>query len=319
MDRRRVYRRLRASLIGVAAAAVIAPAGAGAATTVGSTFDPSGSSCSANNLFLQSFSASDLYAAPSAGVLTSWSFQASNQVPPNVKLVVARATANPDEFFIVAHSAVETPVAATTNTYTDISIPVQAGDFLGMRTSSFGDCGNLAGGAGYVSRYSSADPAPNTTFGFPALATDDIRLDISATLEADLDGDGLGDETEDSDDDNDTVADEFDNCPILAASTASGCPAVSRSLTLSYSKSKRAFKGALGASEPSCVGNHRVTVWKRAGGADKKIGVDEVNAQGKYLVSKRGRPGRYYSGVNERVVPGVAACDSATSPKLRLR
>jgi hypothetical protein len=318
MDRRLVYRRLRASLIGVAAAAVIAPAGAGAATTVGSTFDPSGSNCSANNLLLQSFSPSNSYAAPSAGVLTSWSFQASNQVPPSLKLEVARATASLDEFFIVGQSAVKTPVASTMNTYTDISIPVQAGDFLGMRTSSFGDCGNLAGGAGYVSRYATADPAPNTNFAFSALATDDIRLDISATLEGDADGDGLGDDTEDIDDDNDAIDDDSDACPTLAGGPDSGCPAVTRSVTLSYSKSKEDFKGALATSEASCIANDRVTVWKRVTGDDKKIGADEVNAQGKYVVSKRGRPGRYYSTVDEQVVLDVAACGPATSPALRL-
>ena len=319
MERSLAYQCLRASLIGVAAAAVIAPAGAGAATTVGSTFDPSGSSCSTNFLVLQPSSPADLYVVPSAGVLTSWSFQASNQTPPNVKLVVARATANVDEFYIVAHSAIKSPVAGTTNTYTDISIPVLAGDFLGLRTSSFGDCGNLSGGAGYVSRYSSQDPAPDTTFGFPALATDDIRIDISASLEADFDGDGLGDETQDEDDDGDGVTDLSDGCPLLGAKTPSGCPPVTRSLTLTYSKAKKAFKGTVGSSEPACVGTGRVTVWKQAGGNDRKIGAGSVNAQGTYVVSKRRRPGRYYSTVGARVVPDVAACGAAASPKLRLR
>jgi hypothetical protein len=62
-----------------------------------------------------------------------------------------------------------------------------------------------------------------------------------------------------------------------------------------------------------------VTVWKKRSGDDAKIGEDEVNARGKYVVSKRRRPGRYYSTIDERVVPDVASCDSATSPTLRLR
>ena len=135
----------------------------------------------------------------------------------------------------------------------------------------------------------------------------------------DNDSDGCRDADEDTDDDNDTVADGSDGCRTLAASTASGCPAVTRALTLSYSKSKEAFKGVLAALEPSCVSDDLVTVWKRVRGNDEKIGADAVNARGKYVVSKRGRPGRYYSTVNERVVPDVAACGAATSPTLRLR
>ena len=129
------------------------------------------------------------------------------------------------------------------------------------------------------------------------------------------DGDSEGDAC-DSDDDNDTVVDGSDSCRTLAASTPSGCPAAARSLTLSYSKSKRAFKGVLAAPESSCIGNDLVTVWKRVGGDDVKIGTDEVNGQGKYVLPKRGRPGKYYATVNELAVP---ACGSATSPILRLR
>ena len=148
-------------------------------------------------------------------MLTSWSFQASSDAP-NVKLVAGRPTGDPDQFFTVGRSEVKTPAASTTSTYTDISIPVQAGDFLGLRVSSFGDCGDISGGAGYVSRYSAADPSPGTTLTIATLATDDVRLDISATLEPDGDGDGLGDETEDTDLDNDGVVNDSDNCATVA-------------------------------------------------------------------------------------------------------
>lgn len=213
MNRRPIPRRLCASLVAAAAAAAIVPAGAGAATTIGSTFNSGGGGCLPSDAsFLQTASPSSSYAVPSAGVLTSWSYQASGQTP-NVKLKVARATANPNDFLIVGESAVKTAVANSTNTYGDISIPVQAGDFLGLRVSANGDCGDIAGGPGFTSRFFNADPAPTTTVSVVPLATDDIRLDVSATLEADLDGDGLGDETEDADDDGDGVVDIVDGCP----------------------------------------------------------------------------------------------------------
>ena len=62
-----------------------------------------------------------------------------------------------------------------------------------------------------------------------------------------------------------------------------------------------------------------MTVWKQVSGDDAKVGEDEVNARGKYAVSKRGRPGKYYSTVEQRVVADVGACGSATSPTLQLR
>jgi hypothetical protein len=214
MNSRLAYRRLRASLIGVAAAAAIAPSGAGAATTVGSTFNP-GTCWDSDISLLQTASPpANSYAVPSDGVLTAWSYQAAGQTP-DVKLKVARATANADDFFIVGESAVKTAVASITNTYDEISIPVQAGDFLGLRIAANGACGDINPAAGYVSRYTGTDLVPDTTFGIPALAADDTRLDISASLEADADGDGLGDETEDADDDGDGVPDASDNCNVL--------------------------------------------------------------------------------------------------------
>ncbi len=145
------------------------------------------------------------------------------------------------------------------------------------------------------------------------------ELGWTSNATTDNDSDGCRDAGEDPDDDNDTVADGSDDCRTLPASTPSGCPDVTRSLTLSYSQSKQKFKGALAASEPSCISNDLVTVWKQVSGDDAKVGTDEVNARGRYAVSKRRRPGKYYSTVDERVVSDVAACGSATSPTLQLR
>jgi Ca2+-binding RTX toxin-like protein len=207
----------RSILLALLLLPVIAPAGAGAATTVGSTFDPGGTGCfGTDTTFLQTASPSNSYVVPSDGVLTSWSYRADESQTPGVKLKVARALSppDPDQFLIVGESAVKPTVAGMTNNFSDISIPVQAGDFLGLRIAANGACGDIAGGAGYTARYTNADPAPNSTVTFPGPATDDIKLDVSATLEADLDGDGLGDETEDADDDNDGAPDVSDNCPI---------------------------------------------------------------------------------------------------------
>ena len=73
------------------------------------------------------------------------------------------------------------------NTYTDISIPVQAGDLLGLHSNGTDRiCGSLE--AGYTANYFGTDPAPgdSVTTAF----TSGLRLDISATLEADCDAEG---------------------------------------------------------------------------------------------------------------------------------
>jgi hypothetical protein len=179
-----------------AAALLLLPAGAGAATTVGSTFTPVGFQCQDNNWALQTTSPSNAYVVPSAGVLTSWSHvAASTNQPSDLKLEVGRIT-SPDHFLIVGISAAKVPTAGTTNTYTDISIPVQAGDILGLHSNGINrNCGSLV--SGYMVNYFGTDPSfgdtVNTAF------TAGLQLDISATLEADCDVDGLGDETEDVD------------------------------------------------------------------------------------------------------------------------
>ncbi|HET8976015.1 MAG TPA: hypothetical protein VFN15_05260 [Solirubrobacterales bacterium] len=110
---------------------------------------------------------------------------------------MGRTTATPNRFLVVGTSTNKSPAASVTSTYTDVSIPVQAGDILGLHSNGNNkDCGSLV--AGYTATYlGSTDPAPgdfvNTAF------TSGLRLDISATLEPDCDADGLGDETEDSD------------------------------------------------------------------------------------------------------------------------
>lgn len=163
----------------VAGVASVAPAAAGAATTVGSTFAPTGFECQDNFLAFQTGSPSDQYVVPHAGILTSWSFQASTDPPTSLKLEVARET-SPNQFLIVGNSTGESPAAEQTSTYTDISIPVQAGDILGLHSNgTFKNCG--APGDYTVNYIGGTDPAPGDTV--EAKFTNQLQLDISATLD----------------------------------------------------------------------------------------------------------------------------------------
>ena len=122
----RLSSRIALGVAGLVAACALAPGSALAATEIGSTFDPGTSSC--GNLVLQSVSPpADTYAAPSSGVISSWSYQAS-RVPVQLQLKVGRA-AGTNQFTIVGESAVETATSIPDNTFLT-RIPVQADDLI---------------------------------------------------------------------------------------------------------------------------------------------------------------------------------------------
>jgi hypothetical protein len=196
-ERKLVGGRLLACLISAAIVAFAVPAGAGAATTVGSTFAPSGFSCQDNFWALQTTSPSNQYVVPSDGVLTSFSHEASaTNAPSGLKLEVGRATATANQFFIVGVSPIMIPAASSLNQAV-ITIPVQEGDLVGLRsTGTNRNCGETV--SGYGINYLGTDPlAGDTVSGTFTNAS--FRLDVSASLEADCDGDDQGDETQDGD------------------------------------------------------------------------------------------------------------------------
>lgn len=189
-----------------------------AATEIGTTFDPMTSYC--GNMSLQSVSPpDDSYAARFAGVITSWSYQASAG-PVQLKLKVGR-NAGVNSFTIVGESAVQIAAADSLNTF-PTRIPVQAGDVIGITPVTIGlPCiRGMAPGYSYSAYVMGSDVPPGTTATFNS-PVPDVQLDVSARLEADGDGDGFGDETQ-------------DQCPAVLG-PIEGCP----SNTLAFGKLKR--------------------------------------------------------------------------------
>jgi hypothetical protein len=132
-------------------------------------------------------------------VITSWSFQASfGAVPQGLKLKVGRPAGGAN-FTIVGESAPKDPVSNQLNTYTDVSIPVQAGDAIGLwpGTAVFEAhfFQTIAASAGFGAVVHVDDLAPNATDGFDG--PNAYQVDVSAKLEPDADHDGFGDETQD--------------------------------------------------------------------------------------------------------------------------
>jgi Ca2+-binding RTX toxin-like protein len=175
----RLVRRFSLATLVATALLILAPSGASAATTVGETFTPP-ATCGPDITFLQSGSPGDQYAAPAAGVITSWSFQApaSATAVPQLKFKVGRP-AGGDNFTILGESGVVTPVAGTLNTY-PVQIPVQAGDVIGLYTATVGACGlNVPGYALHVAD-SDVRPGPQPA---PFDLAEDARIFVSANLE----------------------------------------------------------------------------------------------------------------------------------------
>ena len=197
--RTRTHRRTTVGGV-LALAILLLPAGtASAATQVGQTFVPD-ENFGPNYTTLQSVAPGNQYTVPTAGVITSWQFQAAaTNVPVGMKLKVGRPLGG-NSFTIVGESPAKNPVASTLNTYTDVAIPVQPGDVIGQYTGS-------------VLSFNSQDPGCTTACmeseleadvptGVPSLFDGPFEgylLDIAATIEPDCDGDGLGDETQDAD------------------------------------------------------------------------------------------------------------------------
>jgi hypothetical protein len=195
---------VRAKRSWVAVAAMVAglaiPASASAATTIGETSVPSSGACSSEQTLIQTASTGTPYAAPFAGVITSWSHRAAS-FPGQIKFKVARPTGGVD-FTIVGEDGPRTTTADTFHTY-PTRIPVQAGDVIGLALITESGCYTVASAEDKY-RQRGDDPLPNTSVPF-SFEGSGLRLDVSAQLEPDADNDGFGDETQ-------------DNCPALTNS-----------------------------------------------------------------------------------------------------
>jgi hypothetical protein len=238
--------RLPLGLIAAITMAVAAsgPSPAGAATQIGQTFTPN--VCDDGSTFLQSGSPGGQYAAPFAGVITSWSFQAPAS-PPQLKFKVARP-AGGNDFTIVGEEGPRTPSASSLNTY-PARIAVQAGDVIGFSNFTSGACERAV--PGYTLHRIIGDVPPGTTATFNPLSG--LQLDVSATLEPDCDSDGFGDETQD---------------PQLLGGT---CPKIDRTVTLDSNKGKTEkgrkvrLTGQVDApgAEPACEPNQTVELQRK--------------------------------------------------------
>jgi hypothetical protein len=193
----RVPKRL-AMLTTTVCALALAPA-AGAATTVGQTFFPTSSgSCNGTPAWevIQTATLSGVsYSVPANGVLTSWSFHAGAD-PTTLTMTVFRPTPVANQYTVIGNGGELRTVAAASGVSTfPARVPVQIGDFVGIRSST-GTCASAGSGADIVRFRSGAATPVGGTANLSGTAT--VLYEISAQLEPDADNDGFGDETQDA-------------------------------------------------------------------------------------------------------------------------
>jgi Ca2+-binding RTX toxin-like protein len=200
-------------LAAAAALALLAPASAPGAVTVGSDLSrqpnsafscPSFGTCTTAQTNLIGRQAS----VPSAGVLVRWRVRAIPLAGATMRLRVLRP--NGGSYTGRGSSALET-ITAGISTF-NTRLPVHANDLIGAdgdfsaldRIFAFPVVGAL------TTRW---DPALADNATGSGLLGPPAELLMNADVEPDGDGDDFGDETQDDDDDNDGIPDTSDNCP----------------------------------------------------------------------------------------------------------
>ena len=181
-------RRTAAGVLALATA-VLAPASAQAATTIGQVFTPTAET---KATVVQTGVASGVgYTVPSDGVITSWSFQ-SETVASTVRLKAVRR-GDDGTHVVVGESEPQTTNPNQLQSF-QTRVPVKVGDFIGTAAS-----------AGKSVAYTGANEdtvvlAPgDQPVGAPTNYSNvqGIRVNVTASLEPDADADGFGDETQD--------------------------------------------------------------------------------------------------------------------------
>jgi hypothetical protein len=202
MEAKRRHHRGVFAALGAAAVALLAPAAANAAVTIGQVNPavPGSLSCNPGEAWTQSRSAGVVVdTAPRDGVIVSWSVRAAAGAGQVGQLNTLSQAGNPGAvtYTIQGRSDVQTLTGGALNTFAT-RLPIRAGQRIGYFIPS----GNTQG-CTYDGVQNPNEVAAGPTTGAPGGTFNDLDgssqkfLNLSASLEGDADGDGFGDETQD--------------------------------------------------------------------------------------------------------------------------
>jgi hypothetical protein len=192
----------------VAVAVVLAvPAAANAATTIGNTTQPTGSSpnqCGTASVIFQFTSdPSTPYMAPEGGgLITSWSINTEGDTPgAGVTLVVLRPSGNGDNNGVVGTDSetIPSPLPSSNLATYPVSAPITVaqGDTLGLWTNSdsavtcYWNGGSTPTGDSLNGFDSSTPPAAGEVFGSFGTSGPTYTMNVSATLVPDVEDTGV--------------------------------------------------------------------------------------------------------------------------------
>jgi hypothetical protein len=138
--------------------------------------------------------------APFDGVITSWQTKAGEDSGgTDAKLKVFRETDLHNTFLVVGQSAFQPISASSINGPFPVRIPVEAGDYVSIRTGdSGGPCWSETAVEADRSLLTQGEPdAPDGALTFFGGNLTQLRANVAAVLEADGDRDSFGDDTQD--------------------------------------------------------------------------------------------------------------------------
>ena len=122
------------------------------------------------------------YVIPGTGTITSWSTSAGPGAGQMLKMKIFRKVADPMDYKVVGHD-LRALTAGTINTF-PVSIPVQAGDVLGLNDANANAVNNACDfDATPATRFAlPGDPADNETATF-SIDANNVRDNVAALFE----------------------------------------------------------------------------------------------------------------------------------------
>ena len=135
----------------------------------------------------------------------------------------------------------------------------------------------------------------------PASASTHVPTAAVARMLVDTDGDGLDDTR--------------DGCPTVAASTSTGCPSASRSVSLKWIPGKQRLQVQVASPVAGCAQRARIALFRVRANKDYKVFGGSVSFGGRLRV-KVARGATYYVTVPTSYASGVAECGTAQSRKV---
>nr|WP_242498072.1 thrombospondin type 3 repeat-containing protein [Nocardioides glacieisoli] len=117
------------------------------------------------------------------------------------------------------------------------------------------------------------------------------------------------------DTDGDGLDDTRDGCPTVAASTSTGCPSASRSVSLKWLAGKQRLQVQVGSPVAGCAQRARIALFRVRPNRDYKVFGGSVSFSGRLRI-KVARGATYYVTVPTSYASGVAECGAAESRKV---